>query len=295
MEQEFERSPSIEFVAINEAVSFPFNQPADFIIRTVDNKNYHVSAVILGLASPYFQAIIQSPQYTPNSFILEVPESSATIETVLRSAYPFPNPVLYDLDDLVDAYVASRKYKVAAAEDAMAKMLSLPRFIEREPHRVYAIARRFGLDAEANVAAKHACKTATRDWPHCAEFDHITGSQHHALFAYHKARGDAAKKLIEKAAPLVLDGGCCKRCGWDSSSYCQQAMVAIVAAPTSEQIFTQAFVEKSYAGVSPGPCTRCLSAMFRSFGPTGCLTKLKKKIDSMRIDVVSSRFPCPPA
>ena len=71
------RSSSLEFVAYTKTGPPPFNVPADFIIRTPQGTDWHVSAAILAFASPYIRALPRDPPPPGAPFVLAVPESDA--------------------------------------------------------------------------------------------------------------------------------------------------------------------------------------------------------------------------
>ncbi|KIP01767.1 hypothetical protein PHLGIDRAFT_32444 [Phlebiopsis gigantea 11061_1 CR5-6] len=227
------RSPSVELVSYIRTAPAPFNRPGDFIIRTAQDTRYHVTLAILSFASSYFRDLPDIERNEDNEVVLAVPESDAVVETLLRLIYPMPDPVFCDLDDLTDAYVAAKKYKLDSATQSLQKMLI--RFVESDPLRVYALARRFDLDEEANIAARRACLSATQAWPQCEEFNHISAAQYHDLLQFHKRRGQAAAHLV-KIKPLCEP---CWVCGkkW-SKPWKKCAARLLVEAPSSERMFT---------------------------------------------------------
>lgn len=223
-----ERSPSLELVSYLRTGPPPFDREADFIIRTPQTTRYHVSAGILSFASPFFRDLPRIAPTPAEPFILDVPEQDATLEIILRLTYPIPDPVLHDLDDLCEAYIAAQKYQLDAATAALRKMLLLPRFVEEEPLRVYALACRFGFKEEADVASNFACKSSPQAWPVCDEFEHITGAQYHELMLYHRRRGMAAVQVLQ-GQELCVE---CLECGklW-SKKYRKQVARLLLDAP----------------------------------------------------------------
>lgn len=276
----------------------PFDEPADFVLSTPHNMHFHVSAALLRLASPYFAALTRSPAYrgAPAPFVLDVPESDAALETVLRLTYPVPAPVLHDLHDLADALAAAQKYELRAAQAALRAMLLLPRFVAREPLRVYALARRFGLDAEANAAAVHACRTPVRDWPVCEELDDITGRQYYDLLAFQRARGAAAVRLLRAAQLSACKNQTCPIACW-VPAYRARAEEALLAAPTSDTVFSIRFVAHEFLdeldelGREPDECWACGHLHpLELLAPEESLSKLRDAIDSLPITVVPGKL-----
>lgn len=259
-------------MSIQRLAPFPFNNPSDFVIRTCNGTPFNVSAIILSLASPFFNDLPRDPPNPAEEFVFDVPETDLPIETMLRFAYPVPDPILYDLDDIVEAFLCAKKYQVQLATTALGRMLLAPRFIEVEPVRVYAIARRFELSEIWDLAAFHACKTS-RDWPYYEDFTHISGAQYHALNAYHRRRGAEAVRLLENT---TLCEEPCTRCGkkWEVK-YKKRAEQVLIEAPTSDKAFSNAFVAKCAADMG---CITCSHDILQAMAPKGSLSKLKSKV-----------------
>ena len=272
------RSPSVEFISWKRVAPFPFNEPGpdDFVIRTQQNTYFHVSSTILSLASPYFRDLISKLRLAEAPLTLEVPESQTSIETILRLTYPIPDPVIMDLDDVTDAYTAALKYKLGLATASLRRMFILPRFIEREPLRVYALSVRFELEEEVNLAAFHACKLSLEQWPDCEELDYISGSQYHALLVHHRRRGTEAVRLLQA---LSLASSC--RCGrnW-MDDYKNKAVDFMSKAPASDYVFSAEFIVDFARDLS---CIRCSNAALQ-------LTKLQGPFAQLKQDVMSIPF-----
>lgn len=280
---QYERSPSLELTSYMRTAPVPFDKHGDLIIRTAQDTRYHVSSAILSFASPFFRNLPGAPPDEDVEATLVVPEQDATIEILLRLTYPIPDPVLYDLDDFTEAYVAAQKYNLEVATEALKKMLS--RFTEDEPLRVYAIARRFGLEKEADIAANNACRSSPQDWPHCEEFEHITAAQYHELLQYHRRRGIAATQLLQ------WDELCppCSECGkqW-SKKWRKQASRMLMEAPTSDRIFSTAYVARFANDLD---CMECSHSILQALRPNGPLSKLKASIDALPSNVVIGQSP----
>ena len=104
----------------------PFNSPnADLTIRTSTDTTFMVHRAILAAASPVLAAKIASAateateqggksaaQGSQAHCEIALPESDFVVETLLRFIYPLPDPVLLDLDDIVDVYVGYLRRKL---------------------------------------------------------------------------------------------------------------------------------------------------------------------------------------
>ncbi|EKM56259.1 uncharacterized protein PHACADRAFT_171992 [Phanerochaete carnosa HHB-10118-sp] len=274
------RSPSIVFVRHIRTAPAPFNEPADFIIRTAQDMQYHVSAAILSFASPYFRDLSLDPPNRRGPFIFDVPESDATIETILRFVYPVADPVLHELDDVSEAYTAATKYELEYAVAALRKMFSLLRFLEHEPVRVYAIARRFSLTDDANPAADFACKSAQAEWPICEEFAHAPAMAYQDLVLYHRRRTTATAEVLKKTQPFA-EYKICLECYLDmpnsdgSWSYLGHIKPLLAQASLRDDIFSTAYIVRNLVKTL---CDSCTMKLVKASGPGGAIDSLKAEI-----------------
>lgn len=137
---------------------YDFQAPnADVILRTSDGKELPVHKLILSLASPVFQGMFSLPQpnepapsHTP---VVDVPESSDILEPFLQYFYPFSPPKVSDVAMWADLYSIADKYDAEVVMETLRDIL-IPRFLETSPFRVYALASRWDLEEEANIASK---------------------------------------------------------------------------------------------------------------------------------------------
>ncbi|KAF8211807.1 hypothetical protein K438DRAFT_1807989 [Mycena galopus ATCC 62051] len=91
--------------------------------------------------------------------IIPLSESSKTVEKLLILCYPrFSSYGFRDLDGLDGAYEAAGKYEIHGGQQHIEQVLEEPRFLEKEPHRVFAIACHRGLETVARAAAMQTLK-----------------------------------------------------------------------------------------------------------------------------------------
>jgi hypothetical protein len=70
-------------------------------------------------------------------------------------------------------------------------------FLDTDPVRVFAIACRYQLEAEARLAAVTTVFKPLRKWPYGQDMDLITGWQMYRLALYHEKGVAAITKLFE--------------------------------------------------------------------------------------------------
>lgn len=280
------RSPSIVFVRYVRTAPAPFNKPDDFNIRTVQDTQYHVSHAILSFASLYFHDLPCNPPDARDPFVLNVLESDATLEILLRFTYPVPDPVLCDLDDITDAYVAAKKYQLNGAVDGLRRALVLPRFLDREPVRVYAIVRRFGLVQEANLAADAACASSPADWPICEEFEHTGGMAYQDLVLYHRRRAAAAADVLKKPDLFNARHICTSYRTRSSAPYVSAIEPLLAHAPLREDIFTASFL--TGVGTKVTSYDTCTVVLVRATDPGGAIHRLKMQLRAVSLHAVEA-------
>ncbi|KAI9061546.1 hypothetical protein FKP32DRAFT_1594348 [Trametes sanguinea] len=295
--------PDIVFLGMRKMGPAPFNSPdADLTIRTSTDTTFMVNRAILAAASPVLAAKIASAvteateqdksaaQGSQAHCEIALPESDFVVETLLRFIYPLSDPFLLDLDDIVDVYVAAtERYSIAYATSALQHALSSTRFLDQDPVRVYAIAKRFGLDDLAKDATRAALKHPT-DWPNYDEFQNMSADHYHSLLTTHRriARDAVAcvtnSILLQSARPSIIanmsrHANMCNKsfvCWWDK--YVERAKPVLLATPTSDKVCSPAFVAGLLDSIA---CQSCREALLVTLLPNGYVQQLKKALDAL--------------
>lgn len=182
---------------------------ADIILRSCDNVDFRVVKLFLSYSSPFFRGMFDLPQSQspsgPNCNdmkyglpIIIVSETSDTLEQLLRLCYPMAAvepPVLDTLEDVHSLLEATMKYEVERAEKRVRTWLIAPHILDTDPVRVFAIASRYKLRAEAAAAAKASFNRPLLKRPYGPELELITGGQLYQLLQYHERCRDAVRSL----------------------------------------------------------------------------------------------------
>jgi BTB/POZ domain len=264
-----------------------FNAPdADVILRSGDARSidFKVHKCILLVGSPFFQTMFSLPQ--PKCIIdealpvLNVAESSAILDPLLRFLYPLPDPEVSTLDALVPIMCAAVKYDMAAVTDRLRALLVSPTFLETAPVRVFAIASRFDLEEEAKLASKYTLRMRVLDVPLSDDLRHISAYAYHQLLDLHRRRGESARQAL--CAPKDLR---CMQCNGSQhnavappkwwAEFVVRAEEELRYRPTTDVIFTLNFLMQS---AHASGCPRCSGSILESFI---FLEALKAKIDAL--------------
>ncbi|KAJ8481259.1 hypothetical protein ONZ51_g6109 [Trametes cubensis] len=294
------RSPSVVFIGIRRVAPAPFNDgAADLVIKTAAETEFMVYRSILAAASPVLanriataaeRAAAEAPQAAPGSRLqIDLPESDFVLETLLRFIYPIPDPVLPDLDDIADVYdAAANRYSVACAVSALKTALASPRFLDVEPVRIYALAKRFGIDDLASIATRATLRQPA-EWADYEEFQNMSAQDYHALLSTHRriARDAVAclssDAVLRTAATALFRGapyrGKCpedQQCWFTKFKECGQKV--LLETPTSDRVCSPGFVAQLATEVQ---CERCRDVFLRSLLPGSYVEKLKAAIDAL--------------
>jgi len=187
-------------------VNHTFADPdaSDVTLRSSDNVDFHVYKLILSLASPIFKDMFSLPQLSispqdgpglsDDKAIVPLSEDSRTIAIFLKFCYPAADPELETLEEVQSTLEMMRKYVVGEVQKRLVKVLISPKFIEKEPVRVFAIACRYKLEVEARLAAKYSLGHDLFG-EFSTDLEHISAATYHRLLEYRKSCGIAAYTL----------------------------------------------------------------------------------------------------
>ena len=166
------------------------------ILRSSDDVDFFVLKPILAKVSVVFKDMFELPNVAPENPlmefdnqrhglpIIEVTESSSTLNILLRLCYPVENPDLSNLEDIRRFLEARRKYMIEVFDRTVKDALS--RVTESKPFAVFALASRYGLEEVANDAAKRMLCFPQTDVSDQAALKDITASQYHRLLQYRR-------------------------------------------------------------------------------------------------------------
>ncbi|KAK7688286.1 hypothetical protein QCA50_008656 [Cerrena zonata] len=136
----------------------PFNNEgadADIILRSSDKVDFYVHKLLLRMASSFFADMFIVAASTPGQGasppIVDIAESSSTMNSILRVCYPVDEVKEASLDKVAEVLEAAMKYEVRKAITNMKKELLT--YILMAPISVYAKACTLNLEDEACRAA----------------------------------------------------------------------------------------------------------------------------------------------
>lgn len=254
--------------------AYEFDSPdADLVLVTCEaTRRFHVHRSILSIASPFFHDMFSLPQkqpHTPNDDTPEVQmtETEQVLEALLRFIYPVEDPHISSLTELSRILEAAVKYEMSCVISALRRILISREFLDREPTSVFAIASRYGLDAEAKEASKHTLKCQILDGPFLDEFRDISAYSYHCLLDLHRKRVRQGEDLIVGALPPI---------GERWTDYERRVKEELQKAPHGRGIFELEFFANSYPWDSV--CSTCRSRVRKTLDR---LADVKKRIEEL--------------
>ncbi|KAF7289195.1 hypothetical protein MIND_01380700 [Mycena indigotica] len=193
--------------------------PADLIIESSDQVRFWVHWAILMFVSSTFRDMKTMPQPLSGSDdvnpthegrpIICLSEPAVVLQKFLLLCYPRLSATrlgleIVDLDGINGAYEAMEKYDVTGGTAEIEKLLAAPRFVDNEPHRVFAIACRHGLESLAKKAAKATLNTPlfSMYWPTGGpppEYDVLPAIFLWRLGIFHQSCCDAVCTLLRES------------------------------------------------------------------------------------------------
>lgn len=141
----------------------------------------------------------ESPNETKDGLpIVDLAEESAIVEKMLWLCYPVSAVGLPELDTLDEVQLllqAANKYDMEGLEEYIRKELVAPRFGEKEPLRVFAIACRYRLAEEAQIAARYTLHQPISQRQYVGDLEFITAGNLHRLQDYYFECSAVAKSV----------------------------------------------------------------------------------------------------
>ena len=191
----------------------PYNFEAadtDAILRPLDGKELRVHKVILSLASPVFQGMLNLPQpagFSPKIPKIDIPESSDILQPLIQYLYPCSPPEISDISMWAALYTIADKYSVESVTDLLRGML-IPRFLKASPLRVYALASCWGFEEEAKAASRGTLTMdISKGFPE--EDATLMGTiACQKLYLLHIQRRDKARPLLNNCPYRSSERGC---------------------------------------------------------------------------------------
>ncbi|TCD61361.1 hypothetical protein EIP91_008551 [Steccherinum ochraceum] len=217
----------------------------------------------------------------PTVPVVDVEETHATLDTLLRIVYPMVDPWIETLDELSLVLGAAVKYDLAVATETLRKILVAPRFVSKWPTRVYAIASRYDLEEEAKIASRYTLSVNVLDCPLSEDLKYITAYAYHRLLDLHRTRAKAAQELLLDMPPDNVKCMLCNGTHYGTflapkwwTQFQSMAREELKQRPTTDVIFSMPFL----AQVASAGCDRCAGSILGSYA---FLEELRKKIDDL--------------
>ena len=233
--------------------SAPFdNRNADVILRSSDKEqvDFRTFKLLLSLSSSFFSEILTLPQPASDAYeapslytdefvdasdapVIQMAEDAQTLRLLLGLCLPIsvaPPPRFASLHEMHKVIEAACKFEMEGVLSYLRSEIVLPRFIEAQPLRVFAIAYRYGWDAAARQAARYTLRHPIDvGLAFVPELEFISGATLCRLQEYHRICGEVAssRALIQPALAEYTDSWT-----WISCMKCPAAWTPSNCVPT---------------------------------------------------------------
>jgi hypothetical protein len=210
--------------AVFAQAPFDHLDAADIIIRSSDGIHFRMIKVLLSLASTIFKDMLALPRSDIESIdetrdglaIVDLTETSETIKGLLSFCYPAiytGKVVLETLSEISALLEAATKYEMEGIRKDLIQSLIRPQFLEQQSLRVYAIACRNKLEAEARLAAKYTLRRPILEHPYFPELASIDAEKLYCVQMYRKECAEAAMKVATEHTWIIGDSYAFLNCG----------------------------------------------------------------------------------
>jgi len=192
------------------------NPDGDIILGSKDGDVlFRTHTFILKTTSGWFRTLFSLPQKCSSAVpdVIYMDESAAILENLLCMAcgLPIMPPTSYDAVDPL--LFAAEKYDMPGPLSIIRMLLMTPALLD-EPLRLYAVACRFGWEAEARYASTQTLSLDLHSEPHRASLQSLSTPALLDLFQLHRDRREALRTRLDD--PPFVGGGTavCVACGY---------------------------------------------------------------------------------
>jgi hypothetical protein len=130
--------------------------------------------------------------------VIDLTENSKTIAALLTSIYPVVSvvPKRESLDDMIDTFVAAKKYDMAAVSQRLIQKFAESKVVQKNPVVAFCAAYPHELGEVARVAAKASLKHQMNLNNIGDKLQYINGPAFHQLYKFHRACSATAAEAV---------------------------------------------------------------------------------------------------
>ncbi|KAA1476993.1 hypothetical protein DENSPDRAFT_564742 [Dentipellis sp. KUC8613] len=178
----------------------------DIILRSSDRVDFYMHKFVLSLASPIFEStfIIPQPQTADDGPpVVDLPEDSPTLESILRLCNPVPPPTFTRIADIRRVWEAALKYEMDGVRAGV--LVFLDSFLDKDPLGVFALGCRANREDLCQAAATrllhHSLRSIQSD-----ELRYLSAYSYSKLAEWHARCCDAAAEVTTKRYWFASNG-----------------------------------------------------------------------------------------
>lgn len=268
---------------------FPIRSSTDLVLRSeeVDSEvRFYVDSSTVFARSPVLREIVGDlKDWVTDDYdrpVATIPESTETLEILLRFIYPKARKPVVTVVEQLDEYLGLCKlYQVESAVHSLctAVLLSLAR---KEPLKAYGVACHHGLSEEMRLISRETLTVDLLKADLTGDLAMCQPQQVKKLVQLHSKRGAAATTIITQASTeeFTCTGNYCESgvAEW-WLEFVKRSKVELKSKPTTEGLFSSAFLT-GCCRVAGKRCNGCLE-QFMSVRAQHKLGWLKDEIDAL--------------
>lgn len=240
-----------------------FSSPeADVILASSDNIEFRVFRRILVEASTIFKDMVQigkSSGSTAAQDRIQLSENGETLEFVLQFIYPMPDPKITSFDTLKHLMGTADKYFLIGMMHSLKELLILPKFVEPQPLRAYALACMHGFYEEAKTISRFCLKTDILQQEELyEELAMISGRDLLRLIKLHQTRATAITTILNNSTPSPCSGsGATPGLPLWWTEFRTRAKEELRCRPLGDTIFQPKFLAVCVSAAVASGCSQC--------------------------------------
>ncbi|KAF8220736.1 hypothetical protein L208DRAFT_1332090 [Tricholoma matsutake] len=192
---------------------------ADIVLRSLEGTLFFLHSYILRHTSGLFSMMFTLPQPLHNtSELVEIPiyESDEIAVPLLRLLCGLPHAPWQSYDAIERVLFVAEKWDTPGPVAYIRDVLMAPRFLNSDPLRVYALAKHFGWDNEARIAATLTLKLDLHDEAYRETLNRLSAKELTPLFKLRRARREKFRELLDSPERFAAGNSSvyhCSQCG----------------------------------------------------------------------------------
>ncbi|KZT56009.1 hypothetical protein CALCODRAFT_518404 [Calocera cornea HHB12733] len=231
-------------------------------LRAIDGQDimlFHVHRVLLIDLDGGFKDIVLAADECEGDLSLwvDVPLSPTIVDILLHFAYSMPTPIIPSLFQWQDCYAAAKLFRVRNALNGLQAHFNA--FINGDPLRAYAVATRFNLGKERDLAARQSLNVdLLSNLEQLKEFESMPSPRLIELLQMHMKRDAVVRDWAAQLSPTAPKCTTCSKAHWtEMYIVLLRAEVAKNIQISMEELFRMSLIVDAITQTGLERCVEC--------------------------------------